>query len=360
MPESEIILGAEGNARDRAEEMDFFLEAAMEPSVTATGQGSREKRTLVDRFCSTVKRAATFLSRPFKAPEEGAGPRDGGFHPQGSPAGLGGERGSPRATDPEEDPPVFLLGTGGRTGSTLLQRLIISTREVMLWGEHDGHLLAAVESWVNGMQAWHDRSGGAQYQRFLRKGCRTFIPNITPPMEWFQRGARAAFRESLGGPAAQLGFPRWGFKEIRYEGQAALTLAALFPEARFVVLTRNPADALRSIKSTPWYGSDYEADPARFLAEWSACASSLLDALPRLGPGLLVRYEDLQEDREASLAALAHHLGLDPAGFDRSLFGTVHRGSSTPPLGLEAEDLAALAHPVIQETTARLGYSLPR
>lgn len=272
MPASETILGVAGNARDRAEEMDFFLEAAMEPSVTATGQGSREKRTLVDRLCSTVKRAADFLSRPFKA--------------QGLLAGLGGERRSPGVKDPEEDPPVFLLGTGGRTGSTLLQRLVISTREVMLWGEHGGHLLAAVESWVNGMQAWHDRSGGAQYRRFLRKGCRTFIPNITPPMEWFQRGARAAFRESLGGPAAQLGFPRWGFKEIRYGGQAALTLAALFPEARFVVLTRNPADALRSIKSTPWYGSDYAADPARFLAEWEACASSLLDALPRLGPRL--------------------------------------------------------------------------
>ena len=39
--------------------------------------------------------------------------------------------------------PVFILSSAGRTGSTLLQRLLISTRDIMVWGEHDGAMVAA-------------------------------------------------------------------------------------------------------------------------------------------------------------------------------------------------------------------------
>jgi hypothetical protein len=115
-----------------------------------------------------------------------------------------------------------VLAAGGRTGSTLLQRLLISTGEIMIWGEHGGLLLDALQRFVYGMREWIDIAGGRQLAQFAQQGWNSWIPNINPAHEAFLEGARAALWQSLAVPAARLGFPRWGFKEIRYNVAAVL------------------------------------------------------------------------------------------------------------------------------------------
>lgn len=255
------------------------------------------------------------------------------------------------------DAPVFLLCAGGRTGSTCLQRLIISSGEVLLWGEHAGAYLAALEPLLARL---HHLSGGpaarTQYAQLVGQGPRAWLANVQPPFPHAVAGARALLRVALGEPARELGYPRWGFKEIRYGGPSALALQALFPEAAFVVLVRNPRTALRSIKSVPWYGRDHQGDPAHFLGQWEALGRGLLEALPQLGPGLLVRQEALREDPEPLLAALGGHLGIDPARFDRDILDQGLRGTARPPAELDQADLAALARPEVLALAERLGY----
>lgn len=264
--------------------------------------------------------------------------------------------GSPGGGAAPADQPVFLLCAGGRTGSTHLQRLVISSGEALVWGEHDGLYMAALEPLLAGLHRLSTGSARTQYAHFAAQGPRAWLANVQPPFEHVLEGARALWLEALGRPARDLGYPRWGFKEIRYGGDSALALRTLFPGGRFVVLVRNPRAALRSIKSVPWYLRDHQGDPRSFLRQWERLGSSLLEVLPRLGPGLLLRHEALRQDPEGALATLGGHLGIDPARFDRGVLTQVLRGKALPPAALDAADLAALGEPDILALAERLGY----
>ena len=41
----------------------------------------------------------------------------------------------PPPADPADDAPIFLLSAGWRSGSTMLQRLLMSDPGVLIWGE---------------------------------------------------------------------------------------------------------------------------------------------------------------------------------------------------------------------------------
>jgi hypothetical protein len=278
-------------------------------------------------------------------------------------------------SDDPSGAPVFVLAGGGRTGSTLLQRLLISTREVMIWGEHGGVLLDALNRFVAGMEQWFASDAGAasHLTQFMQKGWDSWIPNMNPPQEAFVEGARAALLRSLAVPAAELGYRRWGFKEIRYIGGAIALLKTLFPDARIVVLVRHPEASLRSIKATAFYASDYEARPEIFLARWAEASSSLARAC---APGTSVRlwrYEDIVADPEAAIVSLAEHVAVDAARFDRSTMKTYIRGyagraerasdsyavgKEKPPTELDNPDRAALDLPQVRNAAAELGYAL--
>lgn len=255
--------------------------------------------------------------------------------------------------------PAFIFSSAGRTGSTLLQRLLISTREIMIWGEHDGAMVAAAGQLLERLQAWHGLTDGRQQQEaFARHGHDAWIPNLTPPMNAFIDGLRALFTESMGAEARRLGYPRWGFKEIRHDGNAAVLLKTLFPGARFIFSVRHPAEALRSLKSTGWYGLHCGSDPVRFASIWMANVQSLLRAAPRLGPVLVVRYEDMVANPQNVVDAIATHVGIPPERFDLTAFDRRHRGSSNPPDALSRADREALAAPDLVRPAQLLGYGV--
>lgn len=255
--------------------------------------------------------------------------------------------------------PVFIFSSAGRTGSTLLQRLLISTHEIMIWGEHDGAMVAAASQLLRRLRAWRELTGGPhQQEAFARHGHDAWIPNLTPPIEAFIDGLRALFTESMGAEARRLGYPRWGFKEIRHDGNDALLLKTLFPDARFIYSVRHPADALRSLKSTGWYGLHCGSDPVRFASIWTTSVQSLLQSAPRLGQVLIVRYEDIVADPQVVVDAMATHVGIAPERFDLAAFGRRHRGSSNPPDALSSADRQALAAPELVRTAQLLGYGV--
>jgi hypothetical protein len=251
---------------------------------------------------------------------------------------------------------VFVLAGGGRSGSTLVQRLLLSTGEIMVWGEHAGILLDGLQRTLAGMRQWIDHKGAYHLQRFSQEGWNAWIPNLNPPYEDFLAGARASLVKSLAAPAARMGYRRWGFKEIRYNGAAAALLKTLFPAASIIVLVRNPRDALRSIKVTSWYANDYGGRPESFLATWAANSASLATAASQLAGSLVLRYEDLIADPNKAVAAIAEHVGIDAERFDAAAIATRLRGSDDEAGSLDERDRAALSASEVREAAAALGY----
>jgi hypothetical protein len=221
----------------------------------------------------------------------------------------------------EDSSPLFVLATGWRTGSTLLQRILMTDPRLMLWGEPLGRfgLLTRFSEAVCGVQPGWPPDEFWVDQRPPEDLPTRWIANLFPPGEDFRASLRALFDRWLGEPARLRGYTRWGFKEVRLGAAEGVLLRWLYPSARFVVVSRDPVEAYRSVKGSARDWTLYARWPDRrvdclvsFARHWDSLASSWSDAPPNLAP-FVFRYEDLIAGGD--FAPLANGLGLrlDPA-----------------------------------------------
>ena len=115
----------------------------------------------------------------------------------------------------------------------------------------------------------------------------------------------------FGAPARELGYQRWGIKEVFLDPAHVVYLRWLFPASRMLFLVRNPQDAFLSYKTRgPWYLEWPERSIATgwsYGRLWSRLVTGY-HALSQEGLGLLVRYEDLETSSERIAAHLGHHV----------------------------------------------------
>lgn len=158
-----------------------------------------------------------------------------------------------RKSPPPEDRPVIIAGSG-RCGSTLLQSVLNTNLDFLIWGEHNGFLRQISAAYFG---AEHPRFPDKQdlnaEQRIkkLRDGRRwPAWDNLCGDAEFLER-FRTFIRSLFADPTGHA--TRWGFKEIRY-GQNAQdhTLRLMFdcfPETRLIILVREPAPTIFSMLS---------------------------------------------------------------------------------------------------------------
>lgn len=269
-------------------------------------------------------------------------------------------------TEPS-DRPIFVLACCHRTGSTLLQRLLNSCPGVLVWGEQGGYLNGFLGEF-RALLDWESRFAGHR-RTFLAEGYDNFVPNVVPEEEDLRAAAGAHVRALFGDPAARLGRPLWGFKEVRYGADVALFLQRCFPEARFIHLTRDIVDCFLSLKS--WEESP---DPwnrewtKRSLEDWQRINASFLEGREWIRRLLTVRYEDLVADPPAFVDELSRFLELPRDAFDPGVAGRIltydgDGGTRTERLrsrraDLDEEERALLSTERIAEIARAYGYSI--
>ena len=234
----------------------------------------------------------------------------------------------------DHESPIFLFSTGWRTGSTFLQRLIISDSSLsdsgfLVWGEPYNvcgiiqHLAQTVipfrEDWPPS-RYYYNATAPAQLKS-------EWIANLYPPVDDLWRGHRALFDSMFANPAKQAGASRWGIKEVRLGIEHAYYLRWLYPKARFLFLYRDPFASYRSYVG---FGRDcYYTWPDRpvftpteFGSLWRHLMEGFLSEADKVG-GLLVRYEDITKGDEL-IRKIEDYLTIR---IDRSLLNTKIGGS---------------------------------
>lgn len=204
-----------------------------------------------------------------------------------------------RAIDGEA--PIFVFASGWRTGSTLLQRILVTDPDVLLWGEPLGDLgllsnIAVMLAQVSSFRKLSSRAiAGKPASSCLAV---SWIANLCPPGEDFRSALRMLVDGWLGRPALKRGFVRWGLKEVRLGAPEAMVLHWLYPRAKFLFLTRHPYDCYRSLADSGWdevyyRRPDSQVDSAAdFARHWNRLALSWLE-LPSDFPCLRIKYEEL-------------------------------------------------------------------
>ena len=151
------------------------------------------------------------------------------------------------------DSPIFIFSAGWRSGSTLLQRLVMSDKRVMIWGEPFKHcnfvrMHAASLCAINikyPINNWFLSKIKAQNSQQLTY---IFIANLYPEMRYLQQAHQNFFLSLLAKSAIDNNYSRWGLKEVRLGIDDAIYLKWLFPHAKFIFLYRNPYGAYASLR----------------------------------------------------------------------------------------------------------------
>lgn len=234
--------------------------------------------------------------------------------------------------------PVFLFSPTWRSGSTLVQRLVMSTGEIWMWGEV--YTQAEPLQQMMGMfrpfrEDFPDPGLFAEPERAAGDLTGDWIARLSPRTRHLMEAHRSYWDRFCAQPARERGYPRWGLKAVNLPVDYPVYLKRLYPDARLVFLVRNPYRAWLSYRRwADWYAS-FPDDPVftvqRFARMWSEHAGQFLRYAAGAEDALLIRFEDLVRGGEV-LEELSDHIGsrVDPAILDRKVAGTeAGRASST-------------------------------
>ena len=199
--------------------------------------------------------------------------------------------------------PVFIFSSSWRSGSTLIQRYITASGEVLVWGENGGALNDLHQAYLGYSQMMgnprlrYKDGWGAEGSQVLEKfqtANKSERPNLwlasmCPPIEHIRKTLRNALYEIYEKPTIALGYSRFGIKETRCNLATATFLLQLFPDAKFIFLVRDPLDVLLSIKRRNWIGRPAGHSTLKYYAEhWRTRAAEFRSA----NFGMVLRYED--------------------------------------------------------------------
>ncbi|MGH9437861.1 MAG: sulfotransferase [Terriglobia bacterium] len=272
----------------------------------------------------------------------------------------------PEVRSTNQSAPVFIFSAGWRSGSTFLQRWLMTDKTLMVWGEPYRHA-GLIESLARPLAAFTANWPKDEY--FDHHGpdndlSSAWIANLYPSLTDFMNAHISYLERLFLEPALALGRSRWGLKAVTLGTDHAGYLKWLFPRAKFLFIYRNPYAAYGSYKKFGGWYKSWPAEPV-FTATgygtlWRELVTDFVQNCHKVD-GLLLPYEEFATP--ATRERLEQYLGVPLAEAS-----SLARISDAPHAVVRAQ-----AHPhwipklelvllkrQVEPLGAKLGYRPPR
>jgi hypothetical protein len=240
--------------------------------------------------------------------------------------------------------PIIILSAAPRMGTTLVQRLLCSARDCLIFGDTIGHDAAFLASYLSSKQIAirsHAPRTDPLLQGVLGGNTAEFIADLSPPSEAHLDvlAAMAAHPLALCRDTARShGRPVWGWKQAGAQAWFIGLLPSVFPKARVIQVDRDLAGTARSAKAAEMVGEG--ADFSRFIQGAHHSRQALASLSGKL-PLLRIDLADLLEKPEAVISSLEDFSSC--ARIDRSVLSVKlnhPQGVLLPPAGLSDAEAA--------------------
>lgn len=221
--------------------------------------------------------------------------------------------------------PVLVTSPTVRSGTTLLQRLLCSSPDALVYGEEIGKdldLQLQIFSSRKLVYAHSRQRFAASLERVLAGDTDDWILDLMPGIDGYldalHRGAFAGL-EHCRQQAAAAGRAVWGFKYPGWPPHLTRQLFDHLPGTRVVFLVRDLADTARSAKA--WGAIASEHDLQALCAQW-AQGVAFMQQWQRDHAVLVLSFEALVAEPGPVLAQLQDFLGvagIDPRVLERRI-----------------------------------------
>lgn len=205
------------------------------------------------------------------------------------------------AIGPKGENLIFLISQQ-RAGSTLLQRILACHPEI--------HTTAEPWLMLHPVYALREEGHQAEYNANLAfKALQDFCTTLERGQAVYIEAVRRLALHLYGAACEQAGKPRFLDKTPRYFFIIP-ELAQIFPDAKFVILLRNPLAVLSSILNT-WVKGHWVL-LARYRDDLIVAPGRLLAGIELLGDrAIVVRYESLVDEPAIQVKSICARLDLD-------------------------------------------------
>jgi hypothetical protein len=218
--------------------------------------------------------------------------------------------------------PLIVTSPVQRSGTTLLQRLLCSSPETLIFGEKPAQDLKSfltVYAQTLDEHAWHRNSSQRTSSWSAQVEGNDASLGLTPDADGYRRVVREA---TFAGVSYCRDYARsngrlvWGFKHRAWSPDFIQLLRRAMPKARLLFIVRDLVPALKSAKAHHLVGS--EQDLREFCLAWLN-GTAYCDELRDDPCAHVVRYEELVEDPAWTLSVISEFSGASQ--MDLSILG---------------------------------------
>ncbi|MCG8328753.1 MAG: sulfotransferase [Chitinophagales bacterium] len=232
--------------------------------------------------------------------------------------------------------PILIASPVHRSGTTLLQRLLCSTPNTLIFGETLANDMTFYFSMLHNKQmllGGEDNWRAQQLEKVLNGDVNDWIPDIMPDKDWLLSRSEQTIYEYLKGfadYAQQHGRPLWGTKLPAWQPGMIRVLLNSMPKSKLLYIVRDLKSCVRSAKLIGYCHT--AADVQQYAQMWLANLQAISTYIPKESL-LYIDYQRLCEQPGQVIDEIENFTDAQP--IDRSVMqyriNNYDRKRDTPP-----------------------------